>query len=219
MRHRNTPQSFVVALLLLGLVACGGGAKTNMAQSYRNPGYEQTTFDHVLVIGVTQDQERRRAFEDALSQAIAGQGGRAAPSWQLLPQSEKLEKEQILAVVETGGFDGVLISRLLAVEQQQEYTKGSTYNEPRTRYYPASYNYGYGGYYGFYGTTYTKVHEPGYLKTSRTIVLESMLYSVATEELVWTGQSETVDAESIEDARASMTKAVASALQSEQLIP
>ena len=79
--------------------------------------------------------------------------------------------------------------------------------------------YGYGGYYGFYGTTYAAVHTPGYFDTNTTLTLESNLYSVATNELVWTGQSETIDPNSIEDARESVTAAVAQKLKAERLIP
>ncbi len=81
------------------------------------------------------------------------------------------------------------------------------------------YGYGYGGFYGFYGTTFATVHSPGYFETSTTLKLETNLYSVATNELVWTGQSETIDPDSIEDARTSVTKAVATKLKAERLIP
>jgi hypothetical protein len=49
--------------------------------------------------------------------------------------------------------------------------------------------------------------------------LETNLYSVATSGLVWSGQSETVNPESIPDARDSMTAAVAKKLKEEKLIP
>ncbi len=63
------------------------------------------------------------------------------------------------------------------------------------------------------------MHEPGYFETGTTLRLETNLYSLATSGLVWTGQSETIDPESIPDARASMTAAVAKKLKEEKLIP
>jgi hypothetical protein len=63
------------------------------------------------------------------------------------------------------------------------------------------------------------VHEPGYFETGTTLRLETNLYSLATSGLVWTGQSETIDPESIPDARASMTAAVAKKLKEENLSP
>ncbi len=205
---------------LVALSACKTTA-TNFSQSYRNPGYEETVFKKVMVIGVTQDQETRQAFENALASAIKNEGGTAQASITVLPHEDQITEDQLHAAIDAGGFDGVLLTRLLSVDKSQEYTPPKKYNKPRTRYYPASpgWGYGYGGFYGFYGTTYAEVHEPGYFDTSTTLKLETNLYSVATNELVWTGQSETIDPDSIEDARASMTKAVAKKLRGERLIP
>lgn len=209
-------------LLALCLTACAFAAckttDTNFSQSYRNPGYEETVFKKILVIAVASDQESRQAFEDALSSAI---GGAARSSIEVLPKDEQISEDELHAAINAGGFDAVLLSRLLSVEKSQDYTPPKKYNNPRTRYYPASpgWGYGYGGFYGFYGTTFAEVHEPGYFDTSTTLKLETNLYSVATNELVWTGQSETVDPESIDDARESITSAVANKLRAERLIP
>jgi hypothetical protein len=209
---------FIFLIAVSALTACSK-TTTSIPQSYRNPGYEQTVFKKLFVIGVAENQESRQAFEDAFAKAIAEEGGGAQPSWGALPQSTQLTEEEIRSAIEAGNFDGVLITRLLSVDKDQEYTPASTYNNPRTTYYAGGGGYRYGGFYGFYGTTYAKVHEPGYFETSTTIRLETSLYSVANDGLVWTGQSETVDPESIPDARESMTAAVAKKLKEEKLIP
>jgi hypothetical protein len=216
---KNATTSLV--LLLVAISACKTTA-TNFSQSYRNPGYEETVFKKVLVIGVAQDAPGRKAFEDALTAAIAKEGGTAVPSYAVLPDDEKLSEDDLHAVIERDGVDGVLVTRLLSVDKETtNYTPPKQYNNPKTRYYPGGwgYGYGYGGFYGFYGTTYVAVHEPGYFETSTKLKVETNLYSVATNELVWTGQSETIDPDSIEDARASVTAAVAKKLKAEQLIP
>jgi hypothetical protein len=211
----------ILFLLLFLLAACKTTTTTDFSQSYRNPGFEETVFKKVLVIGVAENPESRQAFEDALVSAIAAEGGTAAPSYTILPDSEQISEDQLHAAIENEGIDGVLITRLLSVDKSKEYTPPKKYNNPQTRYYTASrgWGYGYGGFYGFYGTTYAEVHEPGYFETSTTLKLETNLYSVATNELVWTGQSETIDPDSIEDARASVTRAVAKKLKEERLIP
>ena len=211
----------VASLALVALAACSQSTTTSFSQSYRNPGYETTSFEKLMVIAVAQDQDARRAFETGLVAAISKQGGIAIPSIDVLPTEEGLTGEPLQAAVEAGGFDGVVITRLLSVDKDSEYTPPEKYHNPQTRYYPAgpALGYGYGGYYGYYGTTYAEVHTPGYFETSTTLKLETSLYSVATNELVWTGQSNTVDPESVEDARASITTAVAERLQSEGLIP
>ena len=219
----NKTQLTTVSILLIALAALTACSKTatSFSQSYRNPGYEETVFKNVLVIAIAQDQDSRQAFEDALTSAVANEGGTAQASIGVLPHEEQLTEDQLHAAIDAGGFDGVLLSRLMSVDKDSEYTPPKKYNNPRTRYYAASpgWGYGYGGFYGFYGTTFAEVHEPGYFETSTTLTLETNLYSVATNELVWTGRSETIDPESIEDARASVTEAVAKKLKAERLIP
>ena len=206
-------------LIAVSALAACSETKTSIPQSYRNPGYEQTVFKKLFVIGVAENDESRQAFENAFAQAIVAQGGSAEGSWSHLPKSEQLTEDEIRAAVGAGGFDGVLITRLLSVDKDQEYTPASTYNNPRTRYYSGGGGMYGRGFYGFYGTTYAQVHEPGYFETSTTIRLETNLYSAANDGLVWTGQSDTVDPESIPDARESMTAAVAKKLKEEKLIP
>ena len=205
---------------VLVLASCKTTA-TNFSQSYRNPGYEQTVFQKVMVIGVASDPESRKSFEDALVGAIRAQGGAAEPSYETLPGDEQITEDQLHAAINAGGYDAVVLTRLVSIDKSRDYTPPKKYNKPKTRYYPAGwgYGFGYGGFYGFYGTTYAEVHEPGYFDTSTTLTLETNLYSVATNELVWTGRSDTIDPQSIDDAQASATHAVAEKLKAEHLIP
>jgi hypothetical protein len=201
---------FIFLVAVSALAACSK-TKTSIPLSWRNPSVEHAAFKKLLVIGISENDGGRRLFEDTFSKALAGQGTSAQASWGLLPQSTKLTEEQIRGAIEGGNFDGVLISRLMSVDQNQEYVPPSTYTVP-TSYH------GY-GYYGYYGSSYSVVHEPGYFKTNTVFRLETNLYSVATSDLVWSGQSETLNPDSLTDVIDSMTAAVAKKLKEEKLIP
>ena len=181
-----------------------------MPLAWRNPAFEQTVFKKLFIIGVGPDDGGRRMFEDQFARAIAAQGAAAQASWGSLPQSEQLSEEQIRTAIEGGNFDGVLVTRLLSVDQSQEYVPPSTHTVP-TSYY------GY-GYYGYYGTSYSTVRQPGYFKTNTTFRLETNLYDVASTELVWSGQSQTVNPDSLQEVIDSMTTAVAKKLKEQNLL-
>jgi hypothetical protein len=209
---QNTPiRNFLIAIAAVSTLAACSKSKTTIPLSWRNPGYEQTTFEKLFVIGVGENEEARRLFEDTFARALAEEGATAQASWGLLPQSTRLTEEQIRGALEGGGFDGVLITRLLSVDQEQEYVPPSTYTVPST-------HYGYYGYYGYYGTSYAVVHEPGYFQTNTRFRLETNLYSVAARGLVWSGQSETLNPDSLAEVIDSMTAAVAKRLKEEGLI-
>ena len=201
---------FIFILALASLSACNK-TSTTIPLSWRNPQYANGGFQKLFVIGVGEDNGARRLFEDTFAKAIAQEGAAAQASWGHLPQSEQLTEEQIRGAIEGGDFDGVLVTRLLNVEQSKEYVPPSTHTVPTTYH-------GY-GYYGYYGTSYAVVHEPGYYKTNTTFRVETNLYSVATGDLVWSGQSDTLNPESLTDVIDSMTAAVAKKLKSEKLIP
>jgi len=200
--------AFVVALIAIS--ACSK-TTTKIPLSWRNPSYANGGFQKLFVIGVGEDDGGRRLFEDTFAKSLAEEGAAAQASWGVLPQSTQLSEEQVRGAIEGGNFDGVVITRLLKVAKSQEYVPPSTYSVPSTYH-------GY-GYYGYYGTSYEVVHQPGYFKTNTTFVLETNLYSVATADLVWSGQSETLNPESLTDVIDSMTAAVAKKLKAEKLIP
>ncbi len=228
---RSTLPSMTRSLLLmgctvlLGVAACKTATSTQISQSFRNPGFEETVFKQLFVIGVAEDQEGRKAFEDAFVAAIVKKGGGAQASSNILPESTLLSEEQIQSAIEVSGCDGVLITRLLSVENKTtNYTPPRKYNRPRTHlgfvHGGPAWGAGMGGFYGLYVTSFTEVHRPGYFDTSKTFRLETNLYAVgASKDLVWTAQSETLDPKSVPDLLASMTKAVAKRLSKEGLIP
>lgn len=199
----------VVFLIAAGTLAACSGTKTSIPLSWRNPTFGESTFKKLFVIGVGEDEGARRLFEDTFAKALANEGTSAQASWGLLPQSTQLSEEQVRGAIEGGGFDGVLVSRVLGIGQSEEYVPPSTYSVPTS----------YHGYYGYYGASYAVVHEPGYFKTNTTFRLETNLYAVAGGGLVWSGQSDTLNPESIPDVIDSMTKAVARELKVQKLIP
>jgi hypothetical protein len=201
----------LVFLISAGTLAACSKTITSIPLSWRNPDFQHTAFKKLFIIGVGEDEGGRRLFEDTFAKALAYQGTSAQASWGVLPQSTQLTEEQVLGAVEGGGFDGVLITRLLSVDQSEEYVPGSTYVVPPTYY-------GH-GYYGYYGSSYDVVHQPGYFKTNTTFRVETNLYAVAGGGLVWSGQSETLNPESLTDVIDSMTAAVAKKLKQEKLIP
>jgi hypothetical protein len=50
------------------------------------------------------------------------------------------------------------------------------------------------------------VHDPGYYTTHEVYTLETSLYDVKSEQLVWTARTRTFSPESIDDAIAELTK-------------
>ena len=199
----------VTAALLSALMLTACGATTKIPNAWRNPAHQGAPYQRIFVIGVGENDTNRRLFEDRFAAALSGRGAVASPSYGALPQSERLSEAQIRGAIRGGGYDGVIVTRLLGVDEKTEYVP------PRTRTVPGNIR----EYHGYYGTSWNVVHKPGYYQTHTIVRLETNLYDVGSGELVWSGQSETFNPSSLTDSIDSVTKAVAKRLRKESLIP
>jgi hypothetical protein len=196
----------VVATILAG-IACA--AKTTLSNVWRSDSYPRGTMQRILVIGVAETEAGRRSFEDAFAAALAAQNADAVPSHQLLPGGERLSRESIESAIRGRGFQGVLVTRLLGVDEQEKYVPPSTYVSPGY--------YGW-GMYGYYGSSWDVVHRPGYTVTETIVRLETHLYDAGTAELVWAAHSDTFDPRSTDDIIDSVTRKLSRRLAEDEML-
>jgi hypothetical protein len=192
---KRNPLWCVVVLAVLAGIACA--TKTTLSNVWRSESYPSGTMQRILVIGIAENETGRRSFEDAFAAALALQKADAVPSYQLLPGSERLSRASIEAAISGRGFQGVLVTRLLGVDEQETYVPPSTYVRPG--YYGR-------GMYGYYGSSWDVVHNPGYTVTETIVRLETHLYDAGTADLVWAAHSDTFDPRSTDDIIDSVTK-------------
>ena len=70
----------------------------------------------------------------------------------------------------------------------------------------------------YYPHVNTYVHQPGYYTTHETYTLETNLYDVESEELVWSARSRTFAPESVSEVIVDLTKLLLNDLQDKDLI-
>ena len=198
---------FAVALI----TACSKStaSKSTIPQYDRMPGYERVVFKSLFVIGVGENEEKRRLFEDVFSRVLTDDSTYAMPSWKRLPQSRLLTETELKTALGTNEFDGVLITRLVSVDEDgdEEHVEGDTSGVPRTR--PLE---------GYYQGSYQVVHEPGYYERTIAYRLETNLYAISDGGLVWAAHSAIVDPASVETGIDSLARAVAEKLIQEGLL-
>ena len=136
--------------------------------------------DNVLIIAASDQQTNRRLFEDSFVKELADRKVKAISSYRLMPIDQVVSRETVEAAVKGQTVDLVLVTRLLGVEEVQAYHPPS--------YYP--YNSSYSSYYS-HAMQYSG---PGYYESYKVLTLESNLYDTATQQLVWSMQSENFDA-------------------------
>src|SRR5690606_16013092 len=118
----------------------------------------------------------RRAGEDALAREITARGAQGVAMYRLLPDPAPANESAVRAAFESAGAKGVVVMRLVQVDKE-------VVSAPVAHSSPAYGRY-WGGYYGG-GWTGTE------LRTDTIVSVETLVYSLAQNKLVWAGQSKT----------------------------
>jgi hypothetical protein len=181
------PRHTLAASLAAIALACAG-AQTQMKNVEMAPppaGVGRPT--KVLVVGLTQREDVRHAFEADMAARLRQLNIQAVEGSSALPAGTP-SKETLRAAVAQTGADAVLVSRLAATREQTRIETGPPVG------YPAAPFYGLYGFYDYYWGAAPYVYQPTYLATEKVVELETRLYRTAGDgQLVWRGTSETFD--------------------------
>lgn len=200
----------VLVFSLMSLAACTGS--THLIERWNDESYvDKPKLRKVLVLGIFQDEAQRRAFEAEFVAQVNAEAGEAIAGYTLMPeQSDYDEKAEIADAVKLAGADSVLITNFKGASQQQRYVP------PSYDYVPSmGMGYGYGAYYG---AAYQSVYRPGYTVTDTVVQLETRVYAVAEEKLIWAGNTQSVNSESSKKITAELVKLVTNDMRNSGLI-
>ena len=186
------------------IISCAG---TELTHKQVNETYKGKPVSDILVIAITGNEDARRSFERKFVAQLKSAGVEAISSEEAIPMPADLElkKEMILSAVNQFGNDAVIITHLIDEEEKEAFTRGDEAHR---------------GYYGFYHSrySYSYARDPGYSSTSITVRLETNLYDVKTEKLIWSGQSKTWNKDSKDQIINDVIKVVIDDLQNNKLI-
>lgn len=199
-----------VSILIAAIVLLSACANTKISQSWVDPD-QKKVYKDLLVIGIAESEQNRRAYESYFVEELKAIGVEAVASYKLIKSNEKIDRETIGRAIEGEDIDGVLVTHLLAVDEETIY-------RPSMDYMPMYGGGYYGGLYSYYPHVNTYVHRPGYYTTHETYTLETNLYDVESEELVWSAQSRTFSPESVEEVIVDLTRLLIADLRDKNLI-
>ncbi|VAW26990.1 hypothetical protein MNBD_BACTEROID04-1363 [hydrothermal vent metagenome] len=159
-------------------------SKTNLVDNWSDQNFSGPPLKKVLVIGIIKNSDKRKSFEKTFSKSLTTNNRSGIASYTYLPNLEhKIDKETILAAVEKSGADGVMIVTTHGTFQQERVTRGTVDYIPNT-------GLGY-GMYGYYNMSHAFVYNPGYTVTDTLLMIDTKLFDVKTEKLIWSGKTET----------------------------
>jgi hypothetical protein len=140
----------------------------------------------VAALVISKDEALRMSAEEALVRQLVPIGIQGVAAYRLIPREELQDKDKARAWFEKTGIEGVVAMRLVSADTVKTYS-------------PAMWSTGYyTSWWGYYGTTWVAAWDPGYLREDTTVTVETLLFSVPRDKLLWAALSETTNPKSMD---------------------
>lgn len=197
-----------IAALSIALLLAAGCASTKLITQWRDPATPQVKFAKVLAVVMSKEMLTRRAGEDSLVRILGP--GRAVASYTVFPGEKAPDQETAKATLLKGGFEGVVILRAVDSRTEVQYVPGTVSYAPT---YGSLWGPGYWGY--GWGTVY----DPGYVTQNTIVRVETVVYDLKQDKMIWASQTETMNPTGLEKMIAEIAEATAFAVKKQGLIP
>lgn len=135
----------------------------------------------VAALVITKDDGLRQSAEEALVRQLDALGVQGEASYRIAPAPVLADKEKAKAWFEKIGVEGVVAMRLVSADKV-------------TTYSPATFTTGYyGSLWGYYGYSWGVAWSPPYTSEDTKVIVETLIFSVPRDKLLWAGVSETTN--------------------------
>ena len=208
----NACRSLLMLLAVSTLQAC---ASNPFVSTWKAPDAQPLDVrgSKVAAVVMMTNGASRRAAEDALAREITARGAVGVPMYTVYPDAKPENEAAARAALEKAGFQGAIVMRPVSVSKEVRSTP-VMYSEPMYGGY-------WGGYYGAgWGAPYgTGVVSGGEIRTDTIVSIETLVYSLKQNKLVWGGQSKTTNPSSLDKLIKQLSTATAKELQKQGLTP
>ncbi len=188
------PWSRILALTTFALLTTSCASASSFNSTWKNPDAAPVSMTGKKVLAIVQirSESRRREAEDILAEAITARGGQGVASYTLFPSNARMQDEAVAErKAKEVGVSGVVImsvtGRALTVVRERNGTP-YWYGDP---YYRRP--------WGAWGRGWNMMWEPDTFRNDVRVMVDTRVYSIEQDKLLWTGSSETLNPESSAD--------------------
>jgi hypothetical protein len=182
----KTVGRFAIAPCLLISVTLAAAPK--FLNVWKSPDVARLNFagKKVAAVVITDDQSLQMSAEEALSRELSARAVNGLPSYRIVPREEMKTAEKARVWFERSTIQGVVALRPVATRREERpgpvmWTAG---------YYPS--------FWGYYGYGWSTVYVPLTTSKTTTFVVETLVYDLTRDRLVWAGLSETTNPDDLQ---------------------
>ncbi len=193
------PRLTIRSITLLAVLPMLGCTATTIQSAWTDPTFARDPFERIAVVALFDTVAENRTFEENAARELEERGVAAVPSYTMVGDDRMYEQDELRAELAEADVDGILIYRLIAVDERNVYRNpspylhlplGAVWGDPYYWYYYPRWDY-----YSHWRSTWDVTRSPGYWEPRAYVIVESSLYDARRDRLVWTAKSETMDGE------------------------
>lgn len=180
--------SLRIAEATAAAIACAACASTPFVSSWKAPDAEplQIQGAKVAAVAMIEQTSSRRAAEDAIARELTARGATGVPMYLIYTDEGPTDEPAARAALERDGYTGLVVFRPVGTEQDIIATPA---------YVGAPYSMYWGGYYGYgWGMPWYGAD----IRTYTVVSVETLVYSLRQNKLVWGGQSTSTNPPSVD---------------------
>jgi hypothetical protein len=180
----------MAALVAAGALAVSACGSTSFNTTWKAPDAKPMQVepgDKILAMVISQNEATRRGAETALAAELTGRGAEGIPAHSVIPNDAVQDQNKAKPYIEKSGAKYAVVMR--ATGKEKEVSSTPTMGG----YYGPGWG-GYGGFYGgFYGHGWGGAYGGSQIRTDTIVFVETLVYDLGSDEMIWAGQSETMN--------------------------
>lgn len=197
---RSTAIGLIMALV--GAVSMGCSS-TTFTSTWSPPGVTSLDFSgkKIAALFLSREISDRHTAEDVLVREITARGGIGVPSYAIIADKQFIDLGKARTTLRTAGMDSVIIMRIIGKNRRITQVPGSWRRAP------------FGITLGDYSSGVHAGYDPGYLREDNIVRVETLIYDLALDKLLWAGVSSTFNPTKTEPFVKELAAAVAKEMQ------
>lgn len=155
----------------------------------------------VAALVVSEDLSLRMSGEEALARELSARGIEGSAAYRQIPAPELKNPDAARRWFERDNIAGVVALRPISQDKVKRYT-ADVWSTPY-----------YSSFWGFYPYSWSTTYVIGGDATDTVMVVESLIYDVATGKLLWAGVSESTNPKTLQKLVADIVKEAAKKIE------
>ena len=208
MKIRIFTRLATAALAAFTLASFTGCNSTKIKDTWAAPDLSTISFKKIMVVVTSPDGATRRVTEDAVKAQITK--AECITSYSIIDsESDLKDHDKVSAALKSAGVDGVIVIRPISNRSEVTTTPGAPYPVP------------YRTFRGYYARPYALssfYYEPAQTTVDRVIELETNIYEVAGDRLIWSGATTSLNPDNLKQLAGDAAAAIRAELVKRKLI-